>query len=179
MGREPIYLIDLSRANLPSRLANLPRRSCDACQYTYEITLPLHIAFSHCVKRRCASWPIRYSGKPSKHDPRISLCRRRSAAVTSSSGIMCTAVTSSSGIMCTKPPVGTILSASVRSFLPHWSTVRNVMGFPVVFVTAFTGVVILRPVSLWIPLKRTMCLIPLNSVSIKGDCFRALRPRLA
>jgi hypothetical protein len=33
-GREPIYLIDLSRANLPPPRANFPRRSCDACQFT-------------------------------------------------------------------------------------------------------------------------------------------------
>jgi hypothetical protein len=32
-GREPIYLIDLSRANLPPPRANFPRRSCDACQF--------------------------------------------------------------------------------------------------------------------------------------------------
>jgi hypothetical protein len=34
MGREPIYLIDMSRANIPPPRANFPRRFCDACQFT-------------------------------------------------------------------------------------------------------------------------------------------------
>jgi hypothetical protein len=48
---------------------------------------------------------------------------------------------------------------------PLLSPLLSYMGFPVVFVTAFTGVAILRPVSLWIPLKRTMCLMPLSSAA--------------
>ena len=32
-------------------------------------------------------------------------------------------------------------------------------------ITAFTGDSILRPVSLWIPLSRTICLMPLNAAA--------------
>ena len=67
--------------------------------------------------------------------------------------------------------------------LPHWVT-AEISGSPMmeeiivtaqkreerlqetpVSVTAFTGDSILRPVSLWIPLSRTICLMPLNAAA--------------
>ena len=55
-GREPIYLTELSRANIPPLRANLPRRFCDASQFTsYDRTeFPIFLIW----KRRPANSPL-------------------------------------------------------------------------------------------------------------------------
>jgi hypothetical protein len=61
-GREPIYLIDLSRANIPPPRANFPGRFCDASQFTsYDGTeVPIYLIW----KRRLANSPLTCRAEP-------------------------------------------------------------------------------------------------------------------
>ena len=56
MGREPIYLTELSLSNIPHMRANFPGRFCDASQFTsYDGTeVPIYLIW----KRRRANLPL-------------------------------------------------------------------------------------------------------------------------